>query len=58
MCMGNVNGRNNPYVFISKVHNYIMGAHLLCTNHINNFILKLKILNYVPIVHINGFMEC
>jgi len=56
--MGSVDGRDNPYVFISKVHYYIMGAHLLCTNYINSFLLKLGILNQVPIVHINGFMAC
>jgi hypothetical protein len=58
MCMGSVDGQDNPYVFISKVYYYIMGAHLLCTNYIDNFLLKLKILNQVPIVHINGFMAC
>jgi hypothetical protein len=27
----------------------------MCTNYIDSFLLKLKILNQVPIVHINGF---
>jgi hypothetical protein len=58
MCMGRVNGQDNPYVFPSKVHYYIIGAHLLCTNYIDIFLLKLRILNQVPIVHINGFMAC
>jgi hypothetical protein len=52
MCMASVNGRDSPYVFISKVYYYIMGAHLLCTNYIDSFLLKFKILNQVPIVHI------
>jgi hypothetical protein len=55
MYMGSANG---AHVFTSKVHYYIMGAHLLYTNYIDNFILKLKILDQVPIVHINGFMAC
>jgi hypothetical protein len=42
----------------SKVQYFIMGAHLLCTNYIYNLLLKLKILNQVPNVHINGFMTC
>jgi hypothetical protein len=46
------------HMFTSKIHYYIMGAHLLCTNYINSFLLKLKILNQVPIVYINGFMAC
>ncbi len=58
MCMRNVDGWDSPYVFTSKVHYCIMGAHLLCTNYIDNFLLKLRILNQVPIVHINGFMAC
>jgi hypothetical protein len=58
MCIGSVDGRDNPYVFISKVHYYVMGAHLLGTNYIDSFLLKLKILIQVPIVHINGFMAC
>jgi hypothetical protein len=58
MCMGSADGRDNPYVFISKVHYYMMGAHLLWTNYINSFLLKLKNLIQVPIVHINGFMAC
>jgi hypothetical protein len=45
MFMGSANGRDNIYVFISKVHYYIMGAHLLCTNYVNVFLVKLKILN-------------
>ncbi len=53
-----VDGRNNPYVFSSKVHYYIIGAHLLCAHYIDSFLLKFKILNQVPIVHINGFMAC
>jgi hypothetical protein len=56
MCMGSVDDRDNTNVFTSKVHYYILGAHLLCTNYINSFLLKLKILNQVPIVNINGFM--
>jgi hypothetical protein len=56
--MGSVDGRNNPYVFISKVHYYIMGAHLFYTNSKDNFLLGLKILNQIPIMHINGFMAC
>jgi hypothetical protein len=56
MCMGSANGWDSPHVFNSKVDYYIMGAHLLCTNCIDSFSLKLKILNEVPIVHINGFM--
>jgi len=58
MCMGSANGWDNPYVFTLKVHYYIMGAHLLCTNYIVSFLLKLKVLNQVSIVHINGFMAC
>jgi hypothetical protein len=58
MCMRSANGWDNTYVFTSKVHYYIMGAHLLCTNYIDNFLLKLRILNQVPIMHINGFMAC
>ncbi len=56
MCMGSANGWDSAYVFISKVHYYIMGAHLLCTNYIDGFLLKLIILNQVPIVHISGCM--
>ncbi len=56
MCMGSVDGRDNPYVFTSKINYYIMGAHLLCKNNISSSLLKLKILNQVPIVHINGFI--
>ncbi len=56
--MGNVDGWDSPYVFTSKVHYYIMGAHLLCTNYIDSFLLKLKILNQIPIVHINEFVAC
>ncbi len=51
--MGNVDGRDSPYVFTSKVHYYIMNAHLLCTNYVNSFLLKLRILNQVLIMHIN-----
>ncbi len=58
MCIRHADGRDNPYVFSSKVHYYIMGAHLLCTIYINSFLLKLKILNQIPIMHINGFMAC
>jgi len=59
MCMGRGDGRlNSPYVFNSKVHYYIVGAHLLCTNYIDSFLLKLIILNQVPIMHINGLMAC
>jgi hypothetical protein len=29
MCMGNADGWDRPYVFISKVHYYIMG-HIYC----------------------------
>ncbi len=58
MCMGSANARDSPYIFISKVHYYIMGDNLLCTNYIDGFLLKLKILNQVPIVHINDFMAC
>jgi hypothetical protein len=32
MCIQSANGRDNPYVSTTKVHYYIMGAHLLCTN--------------------------
>ncbi len=56
--MGSVDSWDNPYVFISKVHYYIMGAHLLCTNYIDSFLSRLKILNQIPIVYINGFMAC
>ncbi len=56
--MGSVYGWDNPYIFIWKVHYYIMGAHLLCTNYTDCFLLKFKILNQVPIWHINGFMAC
>jgi hypothetical protein len=56
MSTGSENGWDSPYVFTSKVHDYIMGAHLLSTNYINSFLLKLRILNEVPIAHINGFM--
>jgi hypothetical protein len=58
MCMGSAYAWNNPYVFSSKVHYYIMGTHLLCKNNINSFLLKLKILNQVPIININDFMAC
>jgi hypothetical protein len=58
MCMGSADGWDSTYVFTSKVHYYILGAHLLCTNYIDSFLLKLIILNQVPIVHINGFMAC
>jgi hypothetical protein len=58
MCMRNANGWDSPYVFISKTHYYIMGAHLLCTNYIDSFLLNLRIINQVLIVHINGFMAC
>ncbi len=58
MCMRSANGWDSPYVFISKIHYYILGAHLLCTNYIDNFLFKLRILNQVPIVHINGSMVC
>jgi hypothetical protein len=54
--MESEDGWDSPYVFISKIYYYIMGAHLLCTNYIDSFLLKLKILNEVPIAHINGFM--
>ncbi len=49
MCMGSVDGWDSPYIYIftSKVHYYIMGAHLLCTNYMAYFLLKLKILNEV-----------
>ncbi len=43
--MGRVGDQDNSYVFTSKVHYYIMGAHLLCTNYMDSFLLKLKILN-------------
>jgi hypothetical protein len=57
--MGSADGWDSPHVFTSKVHYCIMGAHLLCTNYIDSlFLLKLRILNKVPIVHINGFMAC
>jgi len=56
MCMGSVDGCDSPYIYsLQKVHDYIMGAHLLCTNYIDCFLLKFKILNQVPIWHINGF---
>jgi hypothetical protein len=57
MNMGSANGYDNPYVFTSKVHYYIMNAHLLCTNYIKKLLLKLKILNQVPIWHINGLVH-
>jgi hypothetical protein len=58
MCMGSVDGWDSSYVFTLEIHYYIMGAHLLCTNYINGFLLKLGMLNQVLIVHINGFMAC
>jgi hypothetical protein len=58
MCMGSGDGWESPYVFTSKIYYFIMGAHLLCTNYIDSFLLKLRILNQVPIMHINGFMAC
>jgi hypothetical protein len=58
MCMGNVDDQESPYVFASKIDYFIMGAHVLCTNYIDSFLLKLRILNQVPIVHINGFIAC
>jgi hypothetical protein len=58
MCMGSVDAWDSSYVFTSEVHYYIMGAHLLCTNYIDSFLLKLRMLNQVLIVHINGFMAC
>ncbi len=56
--MGNVDDQESPYVFASKIDYFIMGAHVLCTNYIDSFLLKLRILNQVPIVHINGFIAC
>ncbi len=43
--MGRVDSWDNSYVFTSKVHYYIVGAHLLCKNYIDSLLLKLKILN-------------
>jgi hypothetical protein len=56
--MGNVDGWNNTYVFNSKVHYYIICVDLLCTNYIDNFLLKLRILNQVSTMHINDFIAC
>jgi len=39
MCMGSVDGRDSLYVFTSKVHYYIMGAHLLCTHYVDSFFI-------------------
>ncbi len=46
--MGSANGQDNPYVFTSKVHYYIMGAHLLCTNYIDFFFIKVDNLKLIP----------
>jgi len=48
MCMGSVDGQDNPYVFTSKVHYYIMGAHLLCTNYIDSFFIEVENLKPSP----------
>jgi hypothetical protein len=45
MCMGSANGWNNPYVFISKVHYYMMGVHLLWTNYIDTFFIEVENFN-------------
>jgi hypothetical protein len=45
-------------VHMFSLQKSVMGAHLLCTKYICFFLLKLKILNQVPIVHINSFMGC
>jgi hypothetical protein len=44
--MGSANDWDNPYVFISKVHYYIMGAHLWCKNYIKYFFIEVK--NFKP----------
>jgi hypothetical protein len=48
MCMGSANGQDNPYVFTSKVHYYIMGAHSLCTNYIILFLFEVHNLKLNP----------
>jgi hypothetical protein len=58
MCIRRADGQDNPYVFTSKVHYYIMGAHLLCKNYINRFFSEVENLNQIPIMHIIGFMAC
>jgi hypothetical protein len=42
ICMGKADDRNSSYVFTSKVHYYIIGAHLLCTNYINSFFIEVE----------------
>jgi hypothetical protein len=46
--MGNANGRDSPYAFISKVYYYIMGAHLLCTNYIDSCFINVENLKPSP----------
>jgi uncharacterized protein involved in cysteine biosynthesis len=41
--MGSANGWDSPYGFTSKVHYYIMGAHLLCIDYID-----IKVNNFKP----------
>jgi hypothetical protein len=48
MCMGSANGWDNPDVFISKIHYYILGAHLLCTNYIDIFFIEVVNLKPSP----------
>jgi len=63
MCMGSVNVGDSPYIYIftSKVHYYIMGAHLLYTNYIDYLLLKVKILNRPDLAYkwfYGMLMEC
>ncbi len=44
--MGCANGWDSPYGSTSKVHYYIMGAHLLCTYYINSFFIEAE--NFKP----------
>jgi hypothetical protein len=46
--MGRVNGRDISYVFPSKVHYYIIGAHLLCTNYMDSFFIEVENLKSSP----------
>jgi hypothetical protein len=48
MCMGSANVWDSPYVFTSKVHYYIMGANLLCTNYTMFFFSEVENLKPSP----------
>jgi hypothetical protein len=46
--MGSANGWDSPYVFISKVHYFIVGAHLLCTNYKDAFFIEVENIKSSP----------